>query len=167
VNRTPSCSRADEMMALDAAGFEAALAEATGGGAGTLTLGSERAAWPLMLAQADPVCGPGWALLGDCAHVVHPLAGQGLNLGLADVETLARVIRGRERWRAVGDEKLLRRYARARELPTFAMAQLTDGLLHLFAHKAPAVRELRNRGLGLVNLLPPVKRWLAARALDS
>jgi 2-polyprenyl-6-methoxyphenol hydroxylase-like FAD-dependent oxidoreductase len=160
-------ARADQMMALDAAGFEAALAEATGGGAGTLTLGSERAAWPLMLAQADPVCGPGWALLGDCAHVVHPLAGQGLNLGLADVETLARVIRERERWRGVGDEKLLRRYARARELPTFAMAQLTDGLLHLFAHKAPAVRELRNRGLGLVNLLPPVKRWLAARALDS
>jgi 2-polyprenyl-6-methoxyphenol hydroxylase-like FAD-dependent oxidoreductase len=160
-------ARADEMMALDAAGFEAALADATQGAAGSLKLGSERAAWPLMLAQADPVCGPGWVLLGDCAHVVHPLAGQGLNLGLADVATLARVLHERERWRGVGDEKLLRRYARARELPTFAMAQLTDGLLHLFANKAPAVRELRNRGLGLVNLLPPVKRWLAARALDS
>ena len=160
-------ARADALLALDAAGFEAALAEATGGAAGSLALGSDRAAWPLMLAQADPVCGPGWVLLGDCAHVVHPLAGQGLNLGLADVAALARVLRGRERWRGVGDEKLLRRYARARELPTFAMARVTDGLLHLFAHDAPAVRELRNRGLGLVNLLPPVKRWLAARALDT
>jgi 2-polyprenyl-6-methoxyphenol hydroxylase-like FAD-dependent oxidoreductase len=160
-------ARAEALLALEPAGFESALAEATGGAAGTLRLASPRAAWPLMLAQADPVCGPGWVLLGDCAHVVHPLAGQGLNLGLADVAALARVLRERERWRGLGDEKLLRRYARARELPTFAMAQVTDGLLHLFAHKAPAVRELRNRGLGLVNLLPPVKRWLASRALDT
>jgi 2-polyprenyl-6-methoxyphenol hydroxylase-like FAD-dependent oxidoreductase len=160
-------TRAQALLELPQAGFEAALAEATGGAAGELRLGSERAGWPLMLARADPVCGPGWVLLGDCAHVVHPLAGQGLNLGLADVATLARVIRERERWRGPGDEKLLRRYARTRQLPTFAMAQLTDGLLHLFAHRGSFVRELRNRGLGLVDRLPPVKRWLAARALDS
>ena len=87
--------RSPDVLALDAAAFEAALAQATGGAAGSLALGSDRAAWPLMLAQADPVCGPGWVLLGDCAHVVHPLAGQGLNLGLADVAALARVLRGR------------------------------------------------------------------------
>jgi 2-polyprenyl-6-methoxyphenol hydroxylase-like FAD-dependent oxidoreductase len=159
--------RAHALMAAGEADFEAALADATRGAAGPLKLASERAAWPLLLARADRVCGPGWVLVGDCAHVVHPLAGQGLNLGLADVACLARVIAQRERWRPLSDEKLLRRYARARELPTTAMAGLTDGLLHLFAHDAPWVRQLRNSGLGLVDRLPPVKRWLASRALDA
>jgi len=160
-------ARAQELLACDAAAFDVALGEATGGAAGALKLASERAVWPLMLARADRVCGPGWVLVGDSAHVVHPLAGQGLNLGLADVACLARVIGEREPWRPLADEKLLRRYARARELPTYAMAQLTDGLLHLFAHESRWVRELRNRGLGLVDRLPPVKRWLASRALDA
>lgn len=160
-------ARADELLALDDAAFEQALADATGGAAGTLTLCSERAAWPLTLARADRVCGEGWVLLGDAAHVVHPLAGQGLNLGLADVRALARVIAARESWRALGDEKLLQRYARQRAVPTLAMGQMTDGLLHLFAAEAPVLRELRNRGLGLVNAVPPLKRLLASFALDS
>jgi 2-polyprenyl-6-methoxyphenol hydroxylase-like FAD-dependent oxidoreductase len=159
--------RADALLALDERAFEQALLEATGGAAGSLTLASPRASWPLSLARARACCGPGWVLLGDAAHVVHPLAGQGLNLGLADVATLARVIAEREPWRDVGDEKLLRRYSRERRAPTWAMGQLTDGLLQLFAHPTPAVRELRNRGLTLVNHLGLVKRWLTARALDS
>jgi 2-polyprenyl-6-methoxyphenol hydroxylase-like FAD-dependent oxidoreductase len=159
--------RADALLALDDRAFEQALMDATGGAAGELRLASPRAAWPLMRAQADAWCGPGWVLLGDAAHVVHPLAGQGLNLGLADVVALTRVIAEREPWRGFGDEKLLRRYARARVAPTWAMGQLTEGLLHLFSHDRPAVRELRNRGLSLVNHLSPVKRWLTARALDS
>ena len=98
---------------------------------------------------------------------MHPLAGQGLNLGLADVVALTEVLATREPWRDLGDDKLLRRYARQRLVPTRAMVEITDGLLHLFAHPAPAVRELRNRGLSLVNRLTPIKRWLTARALDS
>jgi ubiquinone biosynthesis UbiH/UbiF/VisC/COQ6 family hydroxylase len=160
-------ARADELMALDDAAFEQALADAVGGAPGRLALASPRAAWPLAHAQAGAWCGPGWVLLGDAAHVVHPLAGQGLNLGLADVAALARVIESRESWRGVGDEKLLRRYARERAAPTWAMGQLTDGLLRLFSHQAPLARELRNRGLSLVDGLPPLKRWLAARAMDS
>ena len=159
--------RARELMALDPAAFELALVQATGGAAGELRLASERAAWPLMLARADPWCGPGWVLLGDAAHVVHPLAGQGLNLGLGDVAALATVIALREPWRALGDEKLLRRYARQRRAPTWAMGQVTDGLQRLFSSQTPTLVELRNRGLTLVNQLSPVKRWLAARALDS
>jgi len=159
--------RAQALLALGAPAFDAELAQATGGAAGELALVSERAAWPLMLARASAWSGPGWVLLGDAAHVVHPLAGQGLNLGLADVATLARVLAEREPWRTIADPKLLRRYARERALPTWAMGQLTDGLLQLFAQPTPLVRELRNRGLTLVNSLSPVKRWLTARALDA
>jgi len=160
-------AQADVLLALPPAAFEQTLDDATAGAAGTLRLASERAAWPLSIARAEPVCGPGWVLVGDAAHVVHPLAGQGLNLGFADVAALAAVLAGREAWRPLGDEKLLRRYARERALPTRAMGQLTDTLLHLFASQNAAVRELRNRGLSLVNHLSPLKRLLTSRALES
>jgi ubiquinone biosynthesis UbiH/UbiF/VisC/COQ6 family hydroxylase len=157
-------ARAQELLAQDAAAFEAELMKATGGAAGTLTLASERATWPLALARAERVCGPGWALIGDAAHVVHPLAGQGLNLGLGDVSTLARVIAEREPWRALSDERLLERYARERAGPVRAMGALTDALLRLFSHPSPWAKELRNRGLGLVEAAAPLKRWLASQA---
>lgn len=157
--------RAQALLAMDASAFEAELQAASGGDAGALRLDGARAVWPLAIALADRVCGPGWVLVGDAAHVVHPLAGQGLNLGLADVASLAAVLAGREPWRSLGDERLLRRYARDRALPTRAMAHLTDGLLHTFAHGQPLLRELRNRGLTLLNLAAPAKRWLAAQAL--
>jgi 2-polyprenyl-6-methoxyphenol hydroxylase-like FAD-dependent oxidoreductase len=160
-------ARAAELLAMNAAGFEAQLMQATNGEAGDLTLASNRAAWPLMQANAPRWSGPGWVLLGDAAHVVHPLAGQGLNLGLADVAALVDVVRARESWRSLGDERLLRRYARERIAKTWAMGQMTDGLLRLFSQEAPALRELRNRGLTLVNNLSPLKRWLTARALNS
>ncbi len=160
-------ARADALLALDDAAFNAALMHATGGAAGALQVTGERVAWPLSRALATRWCGPGWVLLGDAAHVVHPLAGQGLNLGLADVAALTAVLAAREPWRELGDEKLLRRYARERWLPTRAMVEVTDGLMQLFAHPTPLVRELRNRGLSLVNRLTPIKRWLTAQALDS
>jgi len=160
-------ARADELLAMDEAEFNAVLMQATSGAAGELQLSGERVAWPLTRAQAATWCGPGWVLLGDAAHVVHPLAGQGLNLGLADVAALTAVLAAREPWRELGDEKLLRRYTRERLLPTLAMVEITDGLMHLFAHPAPLARELRNRGLTLVNRLTPIKRWLTAQALNS
>ena len=159
--------RAAALLALDDKAFETELMQATAGAAGALRLASARAAWPLALARAERVCGPGWVLVGDAAHLVHPLAGQGLNLGLADVAALARVVAAREAWRCLGDETLLRRYVRERAAPTQAMALLTDGLLHLFAHQQPVLRELRNRGMTLLNHLAPVKRFLTRRALDA
>ena len=160
-------AQADELLALSPAAFEQALGDATAGNAGALRLAGERAAWPLSIACADAVCGPGWVLVGDAAHVVHPLAGQGLNLGFADVAALSAVIEAREPWRSLGDEKLLRRFARERAMPNRAMGRLTDTLLHLFASQNAGVKELRNRGLTLVDRLTPLKRLLTARALQS
>ncbi len=161
---------AERLLALDGAAFEEALNQATGGAAGRLRLGAERASWPMRLMRVSQWTGPGWVLLGDAAHQVHPLAGQGLNLGLADVEALARIlgdVRRRESWRSPGDERVLRRYARERALPTAAMASVTDGLLHLFAHQSLASRELRNKGLTLLQHLPLIKRRLIGQAIDS
>lgn len=158
---------ADRLMQLDAAAFEAELTRAASAGPHGLQLASERAAWPLALATAAPVCGPGWVLIGDAAHVVHPLAGQGLNLGFGDVSALADTLREREPWRGLGDERLLRRYARARAWPVWAMSHLTDALLRGFAADNRWLRELRNRGMGLVDRAAPVKRWLAAQALEG
>jgi len=170
-------ARAEHLLALQAADFEQELQDAIGlsdpsapAKVGQLKLSSPVAAWPLALAQAGRWTGPGWALLGDAAHQVHPLAGQGLNLGLADVDALADVLkqaRADEPWRALGDERTLRRYARQREWPTKAMAGLTDGLLHLFADDRVPVKDLRNAGMALVQRLGPVKTWLISRALDA
>ena len=160
-------TEAEALMAGSEAAFIAALMQATVGAAGSLQLASARASWPLSVATADALHGPGWVLLGDAAHVVHPLAGQGLNLGLADVAALAEVLAARESWRSLADPKLLARYARARRGPVQNMARITDGLLQLFASPQPVVKELRNRGLTLVNHLPPIKRWLSSRALGG
>ncbi len=157
--------RAAALLALSDEAFEAELLQATAGAAGELRLHGARAAWPLSIGQAEPLYGPGWLLLGDAAHVVHPLAGQGLNLGLADVASIARILAAREAWRHPGDTRLLARHARARAADTLAMGTLTDGLMQLFSHSSPWVKELRNRGLGLVNHVPPLKRFLTRAAL--
>ena len=159
--------RAQTLMAMSEAAFDAALMDATVGAAGDLRLVGGRAQWPLSLGRAQAVCGPAWVLVGDAAHVLHPLAGQGLNLGLADVAALAEVLHAREDWRGVDDARLLQRYARQREAPTRAMAQMTDGLFTLFANPAPWAKELRNRGMTLLNNLPPIKRLLTGVALGD
>ena len=158
-------AEATRLVALPAGEFETALMQGTGGAAGTLRLEGPRAAWPLAVGQAEPLFGPGWLLVGDAAHVVHPLAGQGLNLGLADVASLAQVLAAREPWRSLADPRLLARHARARAADTLAMSTVTDGLLLLFAHSAPWVKALRNRGLTWVNHLPPLKKALTRAAL--
>ena len=129
-----------------------------------LQLTSQRASWPLTLSSADHWVGPGWALAGDAAHTVHPLAGQGLNLGLADAACLADVLAKREYWRGLGDEKLLRRYERARKADVAAVAAVTDGLQRLFAQTAPGWQATRNWGMNRLAAVAPLKSWLAQRA---
>jgi ubiquinone biosynthesis UbiH/UbiF/VisC/COQ6 family hydroxylase len=157
--------RADELLALPAQEFQARLMAACGAELGRMSLASERMAWPLQRANAQRWCGPGWALAGDAAHNVHPLAGQGLNLGLGDVEALAQVLHEREYWRSPGDAKLLRRYERSRKMDVAAMAWATDGLQHLFAQPAEPWTLLRNWGMRGFELSGPVKHWVVRQAM--
>jgi 2-octaprenyl-6-methoxyphenol hydroxylase len=105
------------------------------------------------------------ALVGDAAHGVHPLAGQGVNLGFGDVEALAAVLRERGPVTDAGAPLLLERYARRRAGPVHAMQTVTDALAHLFRIRTPWVRSVRNLGLSAVERMPPARRLLAQSAL--
>ena len=157
--------RAPGLLALDDRAFEAQLEAASHDALGKLTLAGARAAWPLQMASADRWCGPGWVLAGDAAHTVHPLAGQGLNLGLADARELAQVLHQREYWRGVGDVKLLRRYERARKADVIAMGATTDSLQRLFAQRAVPWSMLRNWGMTGFDRSGPLKQWVAKQAM--
>jgi len=159
-----SLERARALQGLSAEAFCAALQIDSGQQVGTLRLTSERTAWPLSLSQAARWVGPGWALAGDAAHTVHPLAGQGLNLGLADAASLAGVIAAREYWRALGDEKLLRRYERSRKADVAATAVVTDGLHGLFSQPDAPWQALRNWGMNSFSRSGPLKNWVTRQA---
>ena len=157
--------QADALLALPAEDFTRALQDAVDPQVGSLSLCSPVMAWPLQLARAERWVGPSWALAGDAAHTIHPLAGQGLNLGLADARELARVIREREYWRPLGDIRLLRRYERSRKAEVLAMGLLTDGLQGLFAHTDARWQTLRNWGMNAVQGSGLIKSWLTRRAM--
>ena len=159
-----SVDRAEALEKLPAEEFCAALQAICGHEAGSLRLTSERASWPLALSNADHWVGTGWALAGDAAHTVHPLSGQGLNLGLADAASLAGVLAQREYWRGLGDEKLLRRYERARKADVAAMGAVTDGLHGLFAQTDDRWQVLRNWGMKGFARSSLLKRWVARQA---
>ena len=166
--------RAQELMALPPEDFSAALAQACGHALGAMHLSASRAVWPLQLARAKRWIGamPGsskqtFALAGDAAHTLHPLAGQGLNVGLADVAELVRVIRAKEFWRPLHDLKLLRRYERARQADVQAMGLVTDGLQRLFAQPGPVWQNLRNWGMQGFDRSGPIKHWMTQQAMGS
>ncbi len=131
---------------------------------GALTAIGPSQSFPLRRITGDRLIGTRLALVGDAAHVVHPLAGQGLNLGLADVSELLRVLAGREDWRDPGDTVLLRRYERSRAEPVGLMRLATHALARLFARDDALSREVRNLGLSAVNALPPLKNALIRHA---
>ncbi|MFC5520433.1 FAD-dependent monooxygenase [Polaromonas jejuensis] len=159
-----STERAGALEKLPPEEFCAALQAVCGQEVGHLQLSSERVGWPLALSKAEHWVGPGWALAGDAAHTVHPLAGQGLNLGLADAACLAGVMAQREYWRDLGDEKLLRRYERARKADVAAMGAVTDGLHGLFAQPDGRWQALRNWGMKGFAHSALLKNWVARQA---
>ena len=138
---------------------------------GALSLVSERAAWPLRLAVARKWSGvqdgQAWVLAGDAAHAVHPLAGQGLNLGLGDVRELVQQLHGRDYWRSVGDARLLRRYERARKAEVALMGNATDALQLLFGRSGAGWQGLRRWGMEGFERSGPLKRWVAQRAMGG
>ena len=166
--------RAQAVLACDASAFCAQLEEASQRSLGELQLTSERAMWPLQLACAKQWCGQmpdgnAWALAGDAAHHIHPLAGLGLNLGLADVAELAQTLssrQGSDYWRSPGDRVLLRRYERARKAGMAPTWLACDGLQRLFAHPDTRVQALRNWGMRGFNQLDGLKQWTMQQAMQ-
>ncbi len=166
--------RVAELMALDDAAFAARVFEHSSGVLGALDVVGARARWPLLLARATRWVGrmperpqDSWALAGDAAHAMHPLAGQGLNVGLGDVAELARLLGTREAWRSPGDMKLLRRYERARQGDWLRMSLATDGLQQLFGRTEPAAALLRNWGMNLFDASGPLKARVTRLAMGA
>lgn len=158
-------AHASELLALPAEVLCARVAEAGKNALGELTLLSPAAQFPLMRQQAARLAVPRVALIGDAGHVLHPLAGQGVNLGFGDAAALAQVLLQRELFRDPGEIRLLRRYERARAEDILALAWVTDGLHHLFAAPGGAAARLRNAGLNLTDALTVLKNLLIRRAL--
>lgn len=165
--------RVSALMTLPADAFAQELQTASQQILGNVQLIAERASWPLQLAKADRWCGATstgkaarcWVLAGDAAHNVHPLAGQGLNLGLADVTALAEVLRTRDYWRSVADLRLLRRYERQQKAALAAMGLATDGLQQLFARPEAPWQALRNWGMKGFERSGLLKDFVARQAM--
>ncbi len=124
------------------------------------------AAFPLRLLTLPRISSPRLALIGDAAHNMHPLAGQGVNTGFRDARQLAQIILQRGAQNDCGAAQLLRRYERKRKEDIYAMQAATHGLKHLFNNGQPLLRELRNAGLMAVNHITPLKKMLMQHALD-
>ena len=165
-------AEAPALLAMTDEEFAQALEAASRLELGKLSLSSRRVSWPLQLGRAQRWVGtmPGkahqsWVLAGDAAHTMHPLAGQGLNVGLADVAELAQVLQTREDWRDVNDLRLLRRYERARQADVRAMQLATDGLQQLFWQSNPLVGTVRDWGMRAFDASGPLKRWVTRQAM--
>lgn len=158
-------AQARELLALDAAALADAVTAASGNVLGPLQVITPAAAFPLRHARVERLIAPRVALAGDAAHHVHPLAGQGVNLGFRDVRELVAVLAARPPLQDCGEWALLRRYERARREDIAATAQSADLLQKLFALRQVWISGARNIGLDLVNRLPALKTRLIRHAV--
>ncbi|HEX4858055.1 MAG TPA: FAD-dependent monooxygenase [Usitatibacteraceae bacterium] len=159
--------RANQLTAMDAGSLCAAVARAGNEELGTMCQVSPVQAFPLGRSRVERWVLPSLALLGDAAHTVHPLAGQGVNLGLGDARSLADLISGRSRFESIGGLPLLRRYERARKESALALGEVTDRLRGLYRAQGRVAEWLRNDGLGLLDGMPAVKGALVNYAARS
>ena len=162
-----SRERAQNLLALDDAAFCAAVAAASGNALGALTLASPREAIALKRVLAQGWVKPGFALMGDAAHAIHPLAGQGANLGFGDAEALASLLAQRSAFTMVGDIALLRCYARSRAEATILMANTTDYLQTLFQRDDRVAKWLRRSGFAWFDRMALPKQLATSHALGS
>ena len=160
-----TAAEAERLLALEAGELAGEVAAASSHALGDLSVVTPPRGFPLQRLAAARLVSPRVALAGDAAHVVHPLAGQGVNLGLQDVRVLAQVLGAAEPGRDPGDLRLLRRYERARAEPILAMRATVHGLFRLFDAPGPVAGRLRNAGLDLADRLPVLKNLLMRHAM--
>jgi len=160
-----STAHSERILALEDEALCREVEEASHRALGELQLVTPARSYPLRRLSAARLVAPRVALAGDAGHVIHPLAGQGLNLGLQDVRTLADVINSREPFRDPGELRLLRRYERRRAEPILAMDTMVDSLFRLFAADTRPAARLRESALNLTDRLPVLKNMLMRHAM--
>jgi len=162
---TEAKTKAPGLLALDEEGFHAELAQRFGAHLGKIKAAGPRWSYPLSFHIARDFVRPRFALAGDCAHGIHPIAGQGLNLGLKDAAALAEVLLDAGRLgRDIGALDTLKRYERWRRFDSFALAVSTDALNRLFSNDIAPLRHLRDLGLGIVDSIAPARRFFMRHA---
>jgi 2-octaprenyl-6-methoxyphenol hydroxylase len=163
---TERAELAARLAALPDDAFAAEVAARFGDFLGTLEPVGPRWTYPLGLMLAERYAATRLALVGEAAHLIHPIAGQGLNLGIRDVAALAEIVID---WRRlgldIGDDRVLARYQRWRRFDTMMLAAVTDGLNRLFSNRSAPLRLARDLGLAVVDRLPPLKRFLMRDAM--
>jgi 2-octaprenyl-6-methoxyphenol hydroxylase len=165
---TERAELAPYFMQLDDAGFGEEIAKRFGDWLGRVEPVGPRWCYPVSLLVAERFAAGRLALVGEAAHVIHPIAGQGLNLGIRDVAALAELIVDRRRLGLdIGAPDVLDRYERWRRLDTLTLAAVTDGLNRLFSNDIVPVKLARDVGLSVVNRLPPLKRFLMRHAMGT
>jgi len=142
---------AEYLMQLDASAFSHEVMQAGDAALGRLTMISAPAAFPLVLKKAEALVQDSVVLAGDAAHRIHPMAGQGVNLGFRDIVDLTKILSSRHLYQPINDSGLLKRYTRARKADLSNMLMLTNGLYHLFESQTLAVQKVRNWGLSATN----------------
>jgi len=156
---------AARIMRLSDADFAAELAQRFGTHLGEVAPEGPRWAYPLRLELTREYVRPRFALIGDAAHTIHPIAGQGFNLGLKDVAALAETVLDAARLGLdYGAEDVLKRYERWRRFDSFALAVATDGVNRLFSNDIPPIRFARDLGLGIVDQIAPLRRFFMRHA---
>ena len=161
-----SPEQAQQLKDMDEAEFKTALQVASDNVLGEIASCSERAIFPLRFFVVDHYIKPNLALVGDAAHTIHPLAGQGVNLGLADAAALAQtIIDAGKAGKAVNAMSVLRQYERWRKADNLAMMVAMDGFKNIFGSELGIVKEVRNTGMNVVNALPVVKNTIIKQAM--